>query len=78
MADSTLLIPAAQYLRMSTEHQRYSLETSQPRSRRMHKPIVSRSFSPTARPAIVLLNCTSFASRSAGLVSIWCPVCRVP
>ena len=36
MTTANLLVPAAQYLRMSTEHQQYSLENQSTAIRRCH------------------------------------------
>ena len=41
---TSLLVPAAQYLRMSTEHQQYSLETNPPQYGSMPSPTVLRLF----------------------------------
>jgi DNA invertase Pin-like site-specific DNA recombinase len=59
MADAKLLIPAAQYLRMSTEHQQYSPENQSEAIRRYaegHGFAVARTYSDPAKSGLLLKN----------------------
>jgi DNA invertase Pin-like site-specific DNA recombinase len=59
MADAKLLIPAAQYLRMSTEHQQYSPENQSMAIRRYaegHGFVVVRTYSDPAKSGLSLKN----------------------
>ena len=59
MSTAKLLVPAAQYLRMSTEHQQYSTENQSSAIQRYaenHGFTVVRTYSDPARSGLVLKN----------------------